>query len=141
MLELTGADAFADQRTQKLSGGQTQRARAAVALVSNPELLVLDEPTAALDVGARRDFWETMRGFAGAGKTIVFATHYLEEADAFADRIVLMAQRQDRRRRPDGSRSRAWSAAARSAARCPGPTLDALRGARRRRRRRATGRP
>jgi ABC-2 type transport system ATP-binding protein len=92
VLALTGADAFADQRTQKLSGGQTQRVRAAVALVSNPDLLVLDEPTAALDVGGRRAFWEVIRGFAARGKTILFATHYLEEADAFADRIVLMAQ-------------------------------------------------
>jgi ABC-2 type transport system ATP-binding protein len=92
VLELAGATAFADQRTQKLSGGQTQRARAAVALVSNPELLVLDEPTAALDVGGRRAFWETMRGFAARGKTILFATHYLEEADNFADRIILIAQ-------------------------------------------------
>jgi ABC-2 type transport system ATP-binding protein len=92
VLELTGTTAFAGQRTQRLSGGQTQRVRAAVALVSNPELLVLDEPTAALDVQGRRDFWQTMRGFAERGKTIVFATHYLEEADAFADRIVLMAQ-------------------------------------------------
>jgi ABC-2 type transport system ATP-binding protein len=91
VLALTGADAFAGQRTNKLSGGQTQRVRAAVALVSNPELLVLDEPTAALDVGGRRDFWEVIRGFAARGKTILFATHYLEEADAFADRIVLMA--------------------------------------------------
>lgn len=90
-LALTGSESIASQRTQKLSGGQTQRVRAAVALVSNPELLVLDEPTAALDVQGRRDFWETMRGFAARGKTIVFATHYLEEADSFADRIVLMA--------------------------------------------------
>jgi ABC-2 type transport system ATP-binding protein len=92
VLALTGADAFAGQRTQKLSGGQSQRVRAAVALVSNPELLVLDEPTAALDVGGRRDFWEVIRGFAARGRTVLFATHYLEEADAFADRIVLMAQ-------------------------------------------------
>ncbi|MGI8624247.1 MAG: ABC transporter ATP-binding protein [Solirubrobacteraceae bacterium] len=92
VLELTGVREIAGQRTQKLSGGQTQRVRAAVALVSNPELLVLDEPTAALDVQGRHAFWETMRAFAERGKTIVFATHYLEEADAFADRIVLMAK-------------------------------------------------
>lgn len=94
VLELTGVREIAGQRTQKLSGGQTQRVRFAVALVSNPELLVLDEPTAALDVQGRRDFWDTMREFASRGKTIVFATHYLEEADAYADRIVLMAQGQ-----------------------------------------------
>jgi ABC-2 type transport system ATP-binding protein len=91
VLELTGASAFASQRTQKLSGGQTQRVRSAVALVSNPELLVLDEPTVAMDVEGRHAFWRTMREFATRGKTIVFATHYLEEADAYADRAVLMA--------------------------------------------------
>jgi ABC-2 type transport system ATP-binding protein len=94
VLDLTGITAFADQRTQKLSGGQTQRVRFAVALVSNPELLVLDEPTAALDVEGRRAFWATMRTFAAGGRTVLFATHYLEEADAFADRVVLMAQGQ-----------------------------------------------
>ena len=91
VLELTGVDGIAAQRTQKLSGGQTQRVRFAVALVSNPELLVLDEPTVAMDVEGRRGFWTTMRAFAARGKTIVFATHYLEEADAYADRAVLMA--------------------------------------------------
>jgi ABC-2 type transport system ATP-binding protein len=59
--------------------------------VSDPDLLVLDEPTVAMDVESRHAFWETMRGFAARGKTIVFATHYLEEADANADRAVLMA--------------------------------------------------
>jgi ABC-2 type transport system ATP-binding protein len=92
VLELTGVGQIAAQRTQKLSGGQTQRVRFAVALVSNPALLVLDEPTVALDVEGRRSFWATMREFASSGKTIVFATHYLEEADAYADRAVLMAQ-------------------------------------------------
>jgi ABC-2 type transport system ATP-binding protein len=91
VLKLTGASAFAEQRTDKLSGGQTQRARSAVALVSDPELLVLDEPTSAMDVEGRHSFWTTMREFAARGKTIVFATHYLEEADAYADRAVLMA--------------------------------------------------
>jgi ABC-2 type transport system ATP-binding protein len=90
-LELTGAGAFASQRTQKLSGGQTQRVRSAVALVSDPQLLVLDEPTAAMDVEGRQSFWRTMRAFAARGKTILFATHYLEEADMYADRAVLMA--------------------------------------------------
>jgi ABC-2 type transport system ATP-binding protein len=91
VLELTGASAYADQRTNKLSGGQTQRVRSAVALVSDPELLVLDEPTAAMDVEGRHSFWMTMREFAARGKTVLFATHYLEEADAYADRAVLMA--------------------------------------------------
>ena len=91
-LALTGVTEFADRRTQKLSGGQMQRARFAVALVSNPELLVLDEPTVAMDVEARHAFWTTMREVAARGKTIVFATHYLEEADTYADRAVLMAR-------------------------------------------------
>jgi ABC-2 type transport system ATP-binding protein len=91
-LDLTGIDEFAGQRTQKLSGGQTQRVRFAIALVSNPELLVLDEPTVGMDVEGRRAFWTTMREFASRGKTVLFATHYLEEADEFADRAVLMAR-------------------------------------------------
>jgi len=83
---------IADRPTTKLSGGQTQRVRMAIALVADPEMLILDEPTAALDVEGRRDFWESIRGVAARGKTIIFATHYLEEADAYADRIVLMAR-------------------------------------------------
>jgi ABC-2 type transport system ATP-binding protein len=94
VLSLTGITEIADRRTQKLSGGQTQRVRFAVALISNPDLLVLDEPTAAMDVEGRRDFWATMREFASRGKTVLFATHYLEEADAYADRVVLMANGQ-----------------------------------------------
>ena len=90
-LEVTGLTAIAGQRTHKLSGGQTQRVRFALAIVCNPDLLVLDEPTVALDVEGRREFWSIMREFAARGKTVLFATHYLEEADANADRAVLMA--------------------------------------------------
>jgi ABC-2 type transport system ATP-binding protein len=91
VLQLVGIERVAGRRTQKLSGGETQRVRFALALVCNPELLVLDEPTVALDVEARHEFWTTMRTFAARGKTVLFATHQLEEADAFADRAVLMA--------------------------------------------------
>jgi ABC-2 type transport system ATP-binding protein len=91
VLELTGISDIADRRTQKLSGGQTQRVRFAVALVSNPDLLVLDEPTVSMDVEGRHAFWTTMRDFAARGKTVLFATHYLEEADAYADRAILLA--------------------------------------------------
>ena len=92
VLAVTGAERFAAQRTTKLSGGQSQRTRFAMALVANPDLLVLDEPTAALDVEGRHDFWASMSEVARQGKTILFATHYLEEADSYADRIVLMAR-------------------------------------------------
>lgn len=91
VIELTKIGDIANRKTTKLSGGQTQRLRFAIGLVSNPDLLVLDEPTVAMDVEARRDFWATMREFTARGKTVVFATHYLEEADAYADRIILMA--------------------------------------------------
>ena len=91
VLELTGITDIAERKTQKLSGGQTQRVRFAVALISNPDLLVLDESTAAMDVEGRHAFWTTMREFASRGKTVLFATHYLEEADDYADRVVLMA--------------------------------------------------
>jgi ABC-2 type transport system ATP-binding protein len=94
VLRLTGADEFARQWTTKLSGGQAQRVRFAAALVGDPDLLLLDEPTAAIDVEGRRAFWRAMRAVAQQGKTVVFATHYLEEADAYADRIVLLARGQ-----------------------------------------------
>jgi ABC-2 type transport system ATP-binding protein len=91
VIRLTRIDDLAGRRTNRLSGGQTQRLRFAVGLVSNPELLILDEPTVGLDVESRRQFWLTIREFAARGRTVVFATHYLEEADSYADRIVLMA--------------------------------------------------
>jgi ABC-2 type transport system ATP-binding protein len=91
VIDLVDLHEIADRRTERLSGGQTQRVRFAVALVCDPELLVLDEPTVAMDVEGRRSFWATMRQFAARGKTVLFATHYLEEADDYADRAVLMA--------------------------------------------------
>jgi len=86
-----GLSALPTRKVSKCSGGEQQRLRFALALLPDPDLLILDEPTAGMDVGARREFWDTMHADAARGRTIVFATHYLEEADAFARRIVLMA--------------------------------------------------
>jgi ABC-2 type transport system ATP-binding protein len=91
VLELVGLRDVAKQRTQKLSGGETQRVRFAVALIGDPELMILDEPTVAMDVEGRRAFWLAMRRLAAEGRTLLFATHYLEEADANSDRAILMA--------------------------------------------------
>src|SRR5262245_5639233 len=92
VLGLVGIEHIAGRRTQKLSGGETQRVRLALALVCDPQLLVLDEPTVAMDVESRHEFWTTMRTFAARGRTVLFATHHLEEADAYADRAVLIAE-------------------------------------------------
>ncbi|MGJ9411175.1 ABC transporter ATP-binding protein [Aeromicrobium sp. CF4.19] len=82
---------IASRKVSKCSGGEQQRLRYALALLPDPDLIVLDEPTAGMDVSSRAGFWETMHADADAGRTIVFATHYLEEADAFARRIVMVA--------------------------------------------------
>ena len=75
----------------RCSGGERQRLRLALALLPDPDLLVMDEPTAGMDVSARIAFWETMRTQTRRGRTVLFATHYLEEAASFADRIVIIA--------------------------------------------------
>jgi ABC-2 type transport system ATP-binding protein len=92
VLERAGISDIAGRRVVKCSGGQQQRLRFAMALLPDPELLVLDEPTTGMDVAGRRDFWAAIRSDAERGRTVVFATHYLEEADAYADRIVLVRQ-------------------------------------------------
>jgi len=92
VLERAGIAHIADRRVGKCSGGEQQRLRFAMSLLSNPRLLLLDEPTAGMDVEARREFWSAIREDAGRGRTVMFATHYLEEADAYADRIVLVRQ-------------------------------------------------
>ncbi len=76
--------------TSKLSGGQAQRVRFALAIMPDPRLLILDEPTVGMDVDTRRRFWATMGDLTAGGRTVVFATHYLDEADEFADRIVVL---------------------------------------------------
>lgn len=92
VIERSDCGSFLRTRTDKLSGGQAQRLRFALALLPDPELLILDEPTVAMDVDARRRFWESMREVAASGRTVLFATHYLEEADEMADRVVLLAR-------------------------------------------------
>ena len=72
-------------------GGQRQRLRFALAMLPNPDVLILDEPTTGLDVEARRRFWQVMGEEADAGRTVIFATHYIEEADSFARRVVLVS--------------------------------------------------
>jgi ABC-2 type transport system ATP-binding protein len=89
-LSRAGIADIADRRVGKCSGGEQQRLRFALALLPDPELLVLDEPTTGMDVEGRRTFWGAIRKDAEQGRTVLFATHYLEEADAYADRIVLL---------------------------------------------------
>jgi ABC-2 type transport system ATP-binding protein len=92
VLARAGIAEIGDRLVGKCSGGQQQRLRFALALLSDPLLMVLDEPTAGMDPEGRRDFWEAIREDARQGRTVMFATHYLEEADAYADRIVLIRQ-------------------------------------------------
>jgi ABC-2 type transport system ATP-binding protein len=92
VLRRAGLADKADRRVGKCSGGEQQRLRFAMALLSDPELLILDEPTTGMDVEGRRGFWQAIREDAAHGRTVLFATHYLEEADAYADRIVLIRQ-------------------------------------------------
>jgi ABC-2 type transport system ATP-binding protein len=91
VLERAGIADIADRRVGKCSGGQQQRLRFAMALLPEPDLLILDEPTTGMDVEGRREFWAAIRADAERGRTVLFATHYLEEADAYADRIVLVS--------------------------------------------------
>lgn len=90
LLELADLGELGGRRVAQLSGGQAQRLRFALALAGRPELLFLDEPTVALDVEARRRFWAIVRAVAADGTTVLFATHYLDEADAYADRVVVL---------------------------------------------------
>jgi ABC-2 type transport system ATP-binding protein len=89
-LRRAGIESVADQRVDRLSGGQTQRVRFALAIAGECDLIVLDEPTSAMDVETRRKFWASMKEEVAEGKTLLFATHYLEEADQAADRILVI---------------------------------------------------
>ena len=85
-----GIAGLAHRKVGACSGGEQQRLRFALALLPDPQLLVLDEPTAGMDAAARRDFWETMRTETHHGRTVLFATHYLEEAQAYAPHTILL---------------------------------------------------
>ncbi|GGS15772.1 ABC transporter ATP-binding protein [Streptomyces humidus] len=85
-----GIAQIASRKVNKLSGGQAQRVRFALATAGDSDLIVLDEPTTGMDVTARQSFWATMREQADQGRTVLFATHYLEEADAIADRVLVL---------------------------------------------------
>jgi ABC-2 type transport system ATP-binding protein len=90
-LRLGDVEEIAERRVERLSGGQRQRVRLAVALAGAPELLVLDEPTAPMDVATRRSFWSAAREYVSGGRSLLFATHRLEEADEVADRVAVLA--------------------------------------------------
>ncbi len=91
ILALANLTDLAKRRADQLSGGQAQRVRFAIAIAGAPRLLVLDEPTSAMDVESRRAFWKSMRAYAEGGRTLLFATHYMEEADQSADRVIVVA--------------------------------------------------
>ncbi len=125
VLAQAGITGLADRKVGRCSGGEQQRLRFAMALLSDPALLLLDEPTTGMDVEGRRTFWSAIRADADRGRTVLFATHYLEEADQYADRIVLM-----RRGRivADGTGSQIKALAAGRTVRCTleHPDVDAL---------------
>ena len=91
VIGLAGLHDQRDRRVKKLSGGQKRRVDLAVALAGDPELLFLDEPTTGFDPSARRQAWETIRGLAGLGKTIFLTTHFMDEAQALANRLAIIA--------------------------------------------------
>lgn len=91
LVKRTEIDGLLSRRVAQLSGGELQRVRLAIALIGDPELLILDEPTAGMDPNARRNFWKLMRREADAGRTIIFATHQLNEAEMFAPRTIVLS--------------------------------------------------
>ena len=99
-LQNAGIADLARRRSTKLSGGQRRRVTYALAIAGNPDILVLDEPTAAMDVASRHAFWASIRDITSVGKTVLFATHHLAEAEKFADRVIFI---QDGRMIADGT--------------------------------------
>ena len=91
VIELVGLQEKRDDRVRRLSGGQRRRLDLGLALIGDPELIFLDEPTTGFDPAARRRAWETIRGLRGLGKTILLTTHYLDEAEQLADRVAVLA--------------------------------------------------
>ena len=122
ILERAGLTALTDRSADRLSGGESQRLRFAIGIAGDPDLVFLDEPTVAMDVETRRAFWADMRRSAAEGRTILFATHYLEEADQVADRIVVLRPRTDRGRRDGPCHSRSRSRPGPSGSTSPAPT-------------------
>jgi ABC-2 type transport system ATP-binding protein len=90
VIALAGLDESADRRARTLSGGQQRRLDLALALVGDPELVFLDEPTVGFDPAARRAAWDTVRSLRALGKTVLLTTHYLDEAQALADRVAII---------------------------------------------------
>ncbi|MEU3339515.1 ABC transporter ATP-binding protein [Streptomyces sp. NPDC002144] len=92
VIRLVGLEAKADSRIKALSGGQRRRLDVALGVIGDPELLLLDEPTTGFDPAARRQFWDLIRLLAEEGTTILLTTHYLEEAEALADRLAIVSR-------------------------------------------------
>ena len=113
MLETVGLTDKADTQVEKLSGGQTQRLSIACALVHEPELVFLDEPTAALDPQARRNLWDVLRAINTDGRTIVLTTHYMDEAEILCDRVAIMDRGRILRSGPPAALVRELDASAR----------------------------
>jgi ABC-type multidrug transport system ATPase subunit len=121
VLERAGILGIANRLVGACSGGEQQRLRFALALVPDPAFLALDEPTSGMDVEGRRDFWKAIRRDAEEGRTVLFATHYLEEADAYADRIILL---RDGRVVADGTAAAVRSLSSGRAVRAQLPAAD-----------------
>jgi ABC-2 type transport system ATP-binding protein len=122
-LELAGLRELARRRVERMSGGQAQRLKFALVAVAGAETMLLDEPTRALDVQGRREFWAAMRNCAAAGRTILFATHYLDEVEENADRVVVLARG---RVAADGDPARIREAGGRAVVRFRRPASEGL---------------